>query len=159
MEEMAGVGVRQQTNPLPLAGIIPVFHQPEDGGKDTTVGTVKLEKTRRRGSLLVSRFGQVRRGWSLQIDVIMPNDLYPFQTQIQENPVDIALGQSGVPRTASAVSSLALKSPLYARPPVSLMDFRVAITDHSFPHHPGPPGTERRLVWVRRGGPRGRSYR
>ena len=67
MEEMAGVAVRQQTSPLPLEGIIPVFHQPEDGVEDTTVSTVKSEKTRRRSSLLVSRFGQVRHSWSPSI--------------------------------------------------------------------------------------------
>ena len=124
---MAGVAVRQQTSPLPLEGIIPVFHQPEDGVEDTTVSTVKSEKARRRSSLLVSRFGQVRHSWSPSIGIMVLNGLYPFQTQTPENPVDIALGQTGVSRAASAVSSLVLKSPLYAQPPVS---FRLPGGDH-----------------------------
>lgn len=159
MEEMAGVAVRQQTSPLPLEGIIPVFHQPEDGVEDTTVSTVKSEKARRRSSLLVSRFGQVRHSWSPSIDIMVLNGLYPFQTQTPENPVDIALGQTGVSRAASAVSSLVLKSPLYAQPPVSFTDSLAAITEYSFAHHTWLPGAECRLVWVRRGGPRGRPYR
>jgi len=62
VEEMADVAARQQTTPLPAASMIPIFQQPEDGGEDTTPGTAKSEKIRRRGSLSVSRFGQVRRG-------------------------------------------------------------------------------------------------
>lgn len=118
MEEMADVAARQRVASLPPAGIIPIFHQPEDSGDDTTVSTVKSEKSRRRGSLLVSRFGQVRRGWPL-FDVVVFNGLGPFQ--IPEDSVDIAPGQaSALSRTASAVSSPVLKSPLYAQLPVSL---------------------------------------
>ena len=60
MEEMAEVTAQQQASSLPPANII--FHQPGDDGEETTAGTVKSERTRRRGSLSVSRFGQVRVG-------------------------------------------------------------------------------------------------
>ncbi|KAF9645393.1 hypothetical protein BDM02DRAFT_584057 [Thelephora ganbajun] len=99
VEEMAEVAARQQATSLPSASIIPVFQQPRDGGEDRTANTFRSEKARRRGSLSVSRFGQ-----------------------IPEHSVDIALGQSGISRTASAVSSLALKSPLYAQPPAPSVD-------------------------------------
>ena len=64
MEEMAEVAARQRAASLPPATIIPVFHQPEDRD-DGTASMVKSERSRRRGSLLVSRFGRVRRNWSL----------------------------------------------------------------------------------------------
>ena len=59
MEEMAEAAARQRAASLPPTNIIPVFHQPEDR-EDPTASTVKSERSRRRGSLLVSRFGQVR---------------------------------------------------------------------------------------------------
>lgn len=142
MEEMAEVATRQQVTPLPPANTIPVFQQPEDGGEYTAATTSKSERTRRRGSLSISRFGQVTRSWSPLIDDVELNDLHPFQ--IPENSVDIAFGQGGVSRTASAVSSLALKSPLYAQPPVSIADLGGPIMAHSFLL----TGTECRLVWV-----------
>ena len=61
MEEIADVAARQQANSLPLPSVTPVFQRPEGGGEDTTASLVKSEKTRRRGSLSISRFGQVRR--------------------------------------------------------------------------------------------------
>ena len=55
-----------------------------------------------------------------------------------ENIVDVAPGQTGISRSASAVSSLALKSPLYAQPPVSSA-VDVPVFDHdgflAFAHH------------------------
>jgi len=98
VEEMAEVAARQQVTTLPPASTL-TFHQPEDGGDDTTASPVRSEKTRRRGSLLVSRFGQV-----------------------PEHSVDIALGQSGVSGTESAVSSLVVKSPLYSQARVPSVD-------------------------------------
>jgi hypothetical protein len=53
VEEMAGVAARATSPPL---GIIPIFQHPEDG-EDTTASA--LAKARRRGSLSISRFGQV----------------------------------------------------------------------------------------------------
>lgn len=53
MEEMAGIAARATSPPL---GTIPIFHQPEDS-EDTTASA--LAKARRRGSLSISRFGQV----------------------------------------------------------------------------------------------------
>lgn len=66
MEEMAEVAARQQATSPPV-GIVPVFQQPEDGGEGTTEGTLKSAKARRRGSLSISRFGQVTRSWLLLI--------------------------------------------------------------------------------------------
>lgn len=50
MEERAGAAARATSPPL---GTIPIFQQPEDG-EDSA-----LAKARRRGSLSISRFGQV----------------------------------------------------------------------------------------------------
>jgi len=78
LEEMAEVTAQRQATPLPLADIIPVFQQPGDGDEDTTASTAKSEKSRRRGSLSVSRFGQVRRSWSPLIDIVVLNGLHPL---------------------------------------------------------------------------------
>jgi len=78
LEEMAEVAAQRQATPLPSASIIPVFQQPEGGDEDATVSTAKSEKSRRRTSLSVSRFGQVRRGWSALIDVVVLKGLYPL---------------------------------------------------------------------------------
>lgn len=95
VEEMAE---RRQGTPLPTGNIIPVFQPPVDG-EDASASVLKSEKSRRRGSLSVSRFGQ-----------------------IPEDSVDVTPGQTGVSRSASAVSSLVLKSPLYAQPPAPSVD-------------------------------------
>ena len=105
--------------PLPLGRTTPVFQQPGDC-EDTSASTLKSEKSRRRGSLSISRFGQVRRiRWMLTgVQCSTFIGVHPFQ--IPENSVDVAPGQTGIiSRSASALSSLALKSPLYAQPPVS----------------------------------------
>jgi len=98
VEEMAETTARRQASPLPSGSIIPIFQHPADG-RDTTVSTLRSERSRRRGSLSVSRFGQ-----------------------IPENSVDVTPGHTGISRSASAVSSLALKSPLYAQPPAPSVD-------------------------------------
>jgi len=64
VEERAEAAARQRAASPPPANVIPIFHQPEDR-EDHTASTVKSERSRRRGSLLVSRFGQVRHGWLL----------------------------------------------------------------------------------------------
>lgn len=98
VEEMAETSTRRQGTPLPSGSITPTFQQP--GDSEGTYGiTLKSERSRRRGSLSISRFGQ-----------------------IPENSVDVAPGQTGVSRSASAVSSLVLKSPLYAQPPLPSVD-------------------------------------
>ena len=61
VEEMAEVAARQQAASLPPTSLIPVFQQPDDGGEYTAMGTAKSERTRRRASLSISRFGQVIR--------------------------------------------------------------------------------------------------
>lgn len=58
VEEMAETTARRQASPLPSGSITPIFQHPGDG-KGTTVSTLRSEKSRRRGSLSVSRFGQV----------------------------------------------------------------------------------------------------
>lgn len=64
VEEMIENSVRRQPTPLPLGSTAPVFQQPGDC-QDISASTHKSEKSRRRGSLSVSRFGQVRRiRWS-----------------------------------------------------------------------------------------------
>lgn len=98
VEEMAEISTRRQGTPLPPGTIIPASHK-LGNGEDTNTGTLKSERSRRRGSLSVSRFGQ-----------------------IPENSVDVAPIQTGVSRSASAVSSHALKSPLYAQPPAPSVD-------------------------------------
>lgn len=98
VEEMAETSARRQATPVPSGSIIPIFQQPGDG-EDPGASTLKSEKSRRRGSLSVSRFGQ-----------------------IPENPADVTPGQTGISRSASAVSSLILKSPLYAQPPAPSVD-------------------------------------
>ncbi|KAF9784061.1 hypothetical protein BJ322DRAFT_1068445 [Thelephora terrestris] len=98
VEEMAETFARRQASPLPSGTIVPIFQQPMDGN-DANASTLKSEKFRRRASLSVSRFGQ-----------------------IPENSVDVTPSQTGITRSASAVSSLALKSPLYAQPPAPSVD-------------------------------------
>ena len=68
MEEMAEASTRRRGTPLPSGNIIPMFQQPGDG-EDTYGSTLKSERSRRRGSLSVSRFGQVSRVSSLLIDI------------------------------------------------------------------------------------------
>lgn len=77
MEEMAEAAARQQATSSPPASIVPVFQQPEYGGEDTIANTVKSEKARRRASLSISRFGQVRHGGSRQFTTLVLNGLHP----------------------------------------------------------------------------------
>ena len=57
---MAENSARRQPTPLPLGrSITPVFEQPGDC-EEISASALRSEKSRRRGSLSVSRFGQVR---------------------------------------------------------------------------------------------------